>query len=399
MRLINVHTLEFEEFFEGDLPAYAILSHRWIGREITHQDFLKGRNQDSAGYKKVVQFCDFVRERGTESWDTRGPVDWVWVDTCCIDKKSSAELSEAINSMYSWYSNARICIVYLHDLETDGKRQLLHDLGECSWFWRGWTLQELIAPEDRLFCDASWAVHGYMKTGRHQYRLDEGIGIYDDIREITGVPIGVLAHKEPLWRYSVAQKMSWASRRTTTRTEDTAYCLLGLLSVNMALLYGEGKRAFQRLQEEIIKRNPDQSILAWSDIHNQHSRTALTTLAPSPKYFEKSADVEQHQSGCRTPFAVTNLGLEMNSDLLVLRDYWPHGKHLYILQLGCCRPGPSGIEIVAVYLMEWPPGDRSREKVRRFIRLSFSQPSSEKFERVTMERPFYIVYPMAQPKY
>ncbi|KAF2171047.1 hypothetical protein M409DRAFT_35887 [Zasmidium cellare ATCC 36951] len=327
MRLINVHTLEFEDFFEAGLPKYAILSHRWTGREITYQDFVEGGKNDSAGYRKVVELCNFIRRHSIASaWDNPEPVEWVWIDTCCIDKKSSAELSKAINSMYSWYSQARVCIVYLYDLQTNGEAQLRQDLSTCSWFWRGWTLPELIALSVLLFCYASWSVRGFLKRANN-LRSDtaveavasfQPIDLLDDISSITGIPRAVLTGEKSLWQYSVAQKMSWASKRTTTRTEDTAYCLLGIFDVNMPLIYGEGKRAFRRLQEDIIKRTPDQSILAWSDADVERSAfSPQTTLAQSPKCFAESADIEWDRRAGSSPFAVTNLGLEMNYDLLV----------------------------------------------------------------------------------
>lgn len=135
MRLININTLEFEEFFEEDLPPYSILSHRWGVGEITYKDFLKGRSKDSAGYKKIFEFCEFVRRYEIEStWDNIQSVEWVWADTCCIDKKSSAELSEAINSMLEYYSRARACVVYLADLESKEGEMMQDSLRRCSWF-------------------------------------------------------------------------------------------------------------------------------------------------------------------------------------------------------------------------------------------------------------------------
>ena len=109
MRLINVHTLKFGDFYDEQVPPYAILSHRWGAQEISYKDFQKGRNKDWLGYRKVLKFCGIVRERWSDvipALDRLSPnltgIDWAWVDTCCIDKRSSAELSEAINSMFAW---------------------------------------------------------------------------------------------------------------------------------------------------------------------------------------------------------------------------------------------------------------------------------------------------------
>jgi len=95
MRLVNVHTLELEEMPTGYIPRYAILSHTWGNDEILFED-MNPSKRDSifgrAGYKKITACCNTVRKR-------RPDLDFVWIDTCCINKSSSAELSEAINSM------------------------------------------------------------------------------------------------------------------------------------------------------------------------------------------------------------------------------------------------------------------------------------------------------------
>lgn len=143
MRLINVHDLGFEEFFEGYVPPYIILSHRWGADEISYKDFLKGRRKQSLGHQKVLSFCELVREQVyVESASLSGHlnskrIDWVWIDACCIDKRSSAELSEAINSMFEWYKKAFMCIVYLQDFRRRDDESLVYTLSRCEWFSRG----------------------------------------------------------------------------------------------------------------------------------------------------------------------------------------------------------------------------------------------------------------------
>jgi hypothetical protein len=97
--------------------------------------------------------------------------------------------------------------------------------------------------------------------------------------------------------------MSWAARRVTTRIEDNAYCLLGLFGVNMALIYGEGRRAFIRLQEEIVKSEDNHSIFAWS----MKDIKVSGLFAPNPDYFYKYHSVRLRESlHGREPFALTN---------------------------------------------------------------------------------------------
>ena len=196
---------------------------------------------------KVREACAFARANGYQ---------YIWIDSCCIDKTSSAELSEAINSMYAWYARAEICYAYLADVPPAADhRKPRSDFRGSLWFTRGWTLQELIAPRDVLFLSGDWAPIG------PKYAL------VDLIEDITGISEEALLHVEPLDRFSVAQRLSWAAGRETTRLEDQAYSLLGIFDINMPTLYGEGDRAFRRLQEEIMQRVPDQSLFAWGEIY------------------------------------------------------------------------------------------------------------------------------------
>jgi hypothetical protein len=237
MWLLNTHTLRLEAFLSR-IPKYAILSHRWEETEELSFGDVTAEYQHLKGYQKVTAFCDQARSHHFQ---------YVWMDTCCIDKKSSAELGEAINSMYMWYKQAAVCIVYLHDV--DG-RDDIQGISQSSWFTRGWTLQELIAPTKLHFYDRKWS------------RLASKHEISAELEVITGIPRDALQnfrHDD----FCIAEKMSWAARRTTTREEDSAYCLLGIFDVNMPLLYGEGSKAFLRLQEEIMRTSTDLSILLW----------------------------------------------------------------------------------------------------------------------------------------
>jgi hypothetical protein len=252
MRLLDTASLELKEFTDDEIPEYAILSHTWGKEEISFQEmqqmsFVIGGYtsiplEQKAGYHKIRGSCKIVIQHG---------LSYIWIDTCCIDKTSSAELTESINSMYRWYQNARVCYVYLADVPNGG------DIGsgdltfeKSRWFTRGWTLQELIAPSDVRFYSQSWDPIGTKYT------------LSSEISEITSIDIGVLKGEDPQLM-SMAIKMFWASNRKTTRPEDTAYCLMGLFDVNMPLMYGEGKKAFIRLQEEIMKYSDDHSLFAW----------------------------------------------------------------------------------------------------------------------------------------
>lgn len=133
MRLIHNKTLKFQEFSdESNTPPYAILSHTWVpGEEVSLQDMSSPYLCPKAGYAKITETCRLSLAQGLE---------YSWVDTCCIDKTSSAELTEAINSMFRWYEKAQVCYVYLADLHA-ASMPIAGELKKCHWFSRDWTLQ------------------------------------------------------------------------------------------------------------------------------------------------------------------------------------------------------------------------------------------------------------------
>ncbi|KAK8110614.1 Vegetative incompatibility protein HET-E-1 [Apiospora kogelbergensis] len=247
MRLINTLTLELVFFIEP--PPYAILSHRWTEDEVLFEDVERPLSEwgDKAGASKVLQGSAKAFELGHR---------YLWVDSCCIDKKSSAELTEAINSMYTWYWNAEICLAYLSDVRS------VDTLLGSLWFSRGWTLQELVAPRNLHFYSATWADLGSRESWAKQISQATRISL-EILQQQQDAPKGMsYSTRQLLDSYSTHKKMSWAAKRITTRTEDLAYCMIGIFGVSMPLIYGEGKaKAFRRLQEEVLKRSYDQSIL------------------------------------------------------------------------------------------------------------------------------------------
>ncbi|KAM5545467.1 hypothetical protein V8D89_000505 [Ganoderma adspersum] len=265
MRLLNTETGHFEDFVSADVVKYAILSHTWDPkgeqtyqevREIQKQYDRDGRPSYSSKSlddvpsllddcdlsDKIRNACGIARAHGFR---------YIWIDSCCIDKTSSSELSEAINSMFTWYRKATICYAFLADVpEDDFHERLPHS----RWFTRGWTLQELIAPRHLVFLTSEWKTMGTKAT------------LAFEVERITGIDYLVLLDRQSLDDVGVARRMSWASKRQTTRVEDEAYSLLGIFNIKMPTVYGEGCGAFRRLQEEIMRRIPDQSIFALGGI-------------------------------------------------------------------------------------------------------------------------------------
>lgn len=253
----------------------------------------------------------------------------IWIDSCCIDKSSSAELSEAINSMFHWYRRAVMCLVYLADVTSE------EDLEESEWFRRGWTLQELIAPRNIFFFNEEWDILG----SKYDLRVF--------LTGITGISEHVLLGKVGLDTVPACNKMAWAACRATTRPEDMAYCLMGLFNVNMPLLYGEGaEKAFQRLQEEFIKTSDDESIFAWTvEAAEADERSYWGLLAPSPRCFKWSwkftiPRFKAYRYG--RPTDITNYGLRISLILQPLED--DASKTLFIAALNCSYREHDGHE-------------------------------------------------------
>ncbi|CZR59492.1 uncharacterized protein PAC_09384 [Phialocephala subalpina] len=296
MRLLDSRTLEFHEFIGSDAPPYAILSHTWEDGEVSFQEMSTDieRASTKPGFQKIKKCCEIALSDGFQ---------YAWIDTCCIDKTSSAELSEAINSMYRWYEQSRVCYVYLTDVPAN--RDIPHEpsaFRKSRWFRRGWTLQELIAPSSVVFYGRDWNEIGTKSSLRQL------------IVEVTNIHSELLSGRRHLYDFSVAQRMSWASHRETTRQEDIAYCLMGIFEVNMPLLYGEGGKAFLRLQEQILNTSGDDSILAWTG-----SILRGSCLAASPAAFANSGNFIYTPSPpgiSKSSHALTNKGLYIEAKAL-----------------------------------------------------------------------------------
>ncbi|KAI0334530.1 HET-domain-containing protein [Cubamyces sp. BRFM 1775] len=366
MWLLNTEDGTFHRVDRPREHRYAILSHVWqTSGEQTFQDLITLQHEAtkmrsraslkrcltflkpspplsclSGASPKIRECCALARKHGYR---------WVWIDSCCIDKTSSTELSEAINSMYEWYAAADICFAFLEDVSDDHDPRLKDSKFRRSrWFTRGWTLQELIAPATVLFLSKEWRPLGTKAS------------LADLVEEITGIGEDVLTHRTLLDSVSVARRMSWAAKRQTTREEDKAYSLMGIFGVNMPTIYGEGGNAFIRLQEEILKQVPDQSIFAWGPLlrddtllyRNMGPYTvsddsrywqSRNLFAWSPDAFVNSAGIssiapETFEKRAGIPFVlseytISSYGMRSRMPLIPLR----HGseKTTYLVLLAC----------------------------------------------------------------
>ena len=333
MRLLHTTELRFEEFFDDEVPRYAILSHRWGRKEVSFQEMQYLVLDEAArarfltpgllaaqakaggeGHRKILDMCEFSARAGYAR---------VWIDTCCIDKTSSAELSEAINSMYEWYCRADACYVYMSDVSPSKKiLSERRDFSRSAWWTRGWTLQELLAPVIVVFLDCCWG------------NIGTKADLADVIQEITGIDKKALTGKRHVHNYPVAVRMSWASHRKTSRREDIAYCLFGLFDLHLPLLYGEGDRAFKRFSMATLSERNDQSTL----VHD-----GANVLAESPadyEYFEEGEVFQYHMVLVIVPIDPWNRGIRLQGALFVEATMKVSRRRVRLVRLICASSFP-----------------------------------------------------------
>ncbi|KAI0856771.1 hypothetical protein F4860DRAFT_392126 [Xylaria cubensis] len=324
IRLIQTDTLHLELFVGDPKPEYAILSHVWKSKdEISFHEMIAINNNPNdparhkSGYEKIIKTCEIAKNDN---------IKYAWVDTCCIDKTSSSELSEAINSMFRWYKEAKICYAILSDYKQAATPY--ESLKSCRWFTRGWCLQELLASRELNFYDAKWKL------------IDSKAELSSTLSEISQIDEDVLKDRTLITSVPIARRMSWAAKRQTTREEDMAYCLLGIFNINMPMLYGEGTKAFIRLQEEIVKSNNDLSIFAFPQSGmDSRSHSSLTPDSPyrnvfatSPSEFETCKElVHQSTPHWSDSYSLTNKGLYFHRAKLEIDIE----RSIYLLGLHC----------------------------------------------------------------
>jgi hypothetical protein len=301
MRLLSLNScneLTLTSFPPKKKPHYAILSHTWgaDSEEVNFKDIIDGTGYEKPGYKKILFCADQAHKDGLQ---------YFWVDSYCIDKSNSAELSEAINSMFRWYKMAATCYVYLADVfvpnteaDTPDTITRSHAAGvsgsrfhpyiegvsatktltlafrKSRWFTRGWTLQELLAPSSVEF------------FSRESVRLGDKISMEKELHEITKIPVQALRSAR-LSEFTEKERISWASGRETLLEEDEIYSLFGILDVFLPPIYGEGRdHAMNRLRSEIdkrLKRDPkyQKALISslWFDQINDRFNTIKPALA------------------------------------------------------------------------------------------------------------------------
>lgn len=298
MHLVGILTtkslVEKRDFIEEVIRTYfqyAMLSHKWeLPNEALFPDLSNGvffHNPPPVRFSKLRNFCQVVQCRG---------LAWAWCDTCCINKDSTAELDEAIRSMFRWYRDSALTIVYLSDVVGFAYQ----DLVKSKWFKRGWTLQELLAPRVVRFYDKTWTP--CVRGPEYNHKLVPQW--LDLLEKATGIPVVALQEFVPGTK-NPRERLRWASSRSTTRVEDLGYCLFGIFDVALQPQYGEGEKAFWRLLLELIRTTQDTGLLDWVGKHID--RSTLFPLNPSG-FREKPLTIEGSKSSAAPSPAVSSGG-------------------------------------------------------------------------------------------
>lgn len=224
---------------------------------------------DKDGYRMASGFAKFVRENTSH-------LQWLRIDTCCVNQESSQEVTEAVNSMFHWYTIAEVCLASLPDVETMDE-EAGFKRSEC--FMRGWTLQELLASHSLLNLPNDWKLmgckggDGLTRSGR---LCEVGQGLESVVASITGILECVLHNYTRRMGYSVEERLAWINRRKTSKGEDMSCSMFGIFDVPMPVIYGEGaKKARKRLRGEISETLSTQSVLGPQDPagNNAHPST------------------------------------------------------------------------------------------------------------------------------
>ncbi|KAI4224155.1 MAG: hypothetical protein L6R36_004882 [Xanthoria steineri] len=339
IRLLRAESLTLQRFKDDDCPPYVILSHRWAedpSDEVVYDDMANFHElyqsrlwKKTRSAAKILGACQQVLEE---------KINYLWVDTVCIKQDNPMKLSTAINSMYRLYSNAEVCLAYLADYPSAEVQTLC----QSDWFNRGWTLQELVAPEVVKFFDKDWRSMGERRQ------------LSEELTHRTRIAKAFLVANLGVGNASISERMSWIAGRKTSVPEDTAYCLLGIFSVNMPLLYGEGKeRAFLRLQEEIMRYSDDHSLFVWKTEERYSYSTGL--LASSPDCFRSTGNYSPYYDDPdddSRPYQMTNKGIAIDLHVLDGSSYDACYPQMFsgIGILNCSSDVYNNEERVGVYL-------------------------------------------------
>jgi hypothetical protein len=229
---------------------YATFSHKWEDNEPLFEKVIRivvFDLDESLTHDKLQMFCKVVRDSGFH---------WAWSDTCCINKGDHFVLQEALVSMFKWYEGSAVTIVLLRGVRSPSKRG---DLVKSIWNTRAWTFQEYHASKVVQFYTEDWEPYLNLDIPNHK----ESPEIISEMEEATGVSAQALMALRP-GLDDIREKLRLASTRKTTRVEDAAYSLLGIFSMSLPVVYGEGDKTLGRFLAQLLTSSGDTSIFAWT---------------------------------------------------------------------------------------------------------------------------------------
>ena len=407
MLLLNIKTCKLEAFEEGPklrdaLEKCAIISHRWGNdrEELSFQQYRERMTRleykddqfdnpgntsassegESAGFFKTAR----ARLKAQEQEPTQPQLDleYIWMDTCCINKEERRGHEKAIILMFSWYRSAKVCYAYLPDVSVQKRdfqeeeqeedketkkvkvtKPRIGSFQDSNWFTRGWTLQELLAPREMHFFDRYWRFIGTKATLSAQ------------IQRVTGIEAQYL--NGDVSKACIAVKMSWLARRKTTEVEDMAYCMFGLFGIDTYIRYGEGEGAFLRLGQELIRQKPaDESIFAWKspeiDPKIDSGPLSCGLLAPWPTCYlgSENLTIESRKYRQRKGYNFTSGGIEFqvpnklpeNGNAADWMALVARNRKTYWLKLNCWDPRDElgDRDTITIYLQK--EGENWRRK-------------------------------------
>ncbi|KAF8555908.1 hypothetical protein OG21DRAFT_783260 [Imleria badia] len=229
---------------------YATFSHKWEASEPLFDKVINivvYELEDSPTHDKLQMFCKIVREAG---------FNWAWSDTCCINKSDHFVLQEALVAMFKWYEGSSLTVIFLRGVHSPSQHG---DLIRSVWNTRAWTFQEYHASKVVRFYTEDWTLYRNLDIPNHK----DSPEIIAEMEEATSISAQALMALRP-GLDDIREKLCLASRRETTFVEDAAYSLLGIFSVSLPVVYGEGDRSLGRLLAQLLTSSGDTSILAWT---------------------------------------------------------------------------------------------------------------------------------------
>ena len=229
---------------------YAMFSHKWEDNEPLFEQAIRivvYDLEESLTHDKLRIFCKIVRDAG---------LHWAWSDTCCINKADHFVLQEALVAMFKWYQGSTVTLVLLRGVRSPSRRG---DLARSIWNTRAWTFQEYHASKVVRFYNEDWTLYMNLDIPNHK----ESPEILSEMEQAAGISARALMALRP-GLDDIREKLCLASRRETTLAEDAAYSLLGIFSISLPVVYGEGDQALGRLLAQVLTSSGDTSILAWA---------------------------------------------------------------------------------------------------------------------------------------